>query len=684
MYTTRSAAHLLILLCAPHALADDAPGALPGVPAVPNPVVDTAESDEVIVVESQASEPAELRIPAAQLREVPGALGDPVRAVTSLPGVVPTTANRPDVYIRGAPPGNTGYFLDGIRVPLLFHSGVVSSVVPPALVDAVGFFASAAPARYSGVAGGAIEIETAAPAPQRRAELTMKLYEGGGLVESPLADGRGSVLAAARLGYPQLVTAMTGSDVRLAYWDYQARASWALGHHDRVSVLAFGSHDRIGEDERTPEMPEETYIEQLASDFHRVDLRYDHTRAASHLRVALTGGWGAQGAADISVRHLTYGARAEGDVRLAATLQGRAGLQLQRDIYRLPAAVSDPDDPSISSPASADPAPRNVTAGGYADVVWDPRDDLRLTPGVRFDVYASHRAVDGASGSIPVVEPRLGVRWRLRPSLSVLLAGGFAHQYPLLRVGSAPATAVTVPGFWAGERQLQHARQASAGAEWLLPGAFTAIATGFGSVTRGLTDLRRTCESGRIMMPAPGMPDEPAGTCGDTPSRGVAYGLELSLRRPLTERLAGWLSYTLSRATERPTDPAVGTWTVPSAFNRTHVASASIAYQVSAGWRAGARGIAYSGVPLLLPAREDGTVPARDLRQPWFYRVDLRAERRWDLARGSSISLVFDLLNATLSREHIRIDCGAANPQAACITSQNLFVLPSIGIEASL
>lgn len=616
---------------------------------------------------------------AAQLREVPGALGDPVRAVAALPGVVPTAVNRPEVYIRGAPPGNTAYFLDGIRVPLLFHSGVVSSVVPAALVDTVGLFASAAPARYGGLAGGAIEIETAAPADRLRAELTMKAYEGGALVETPLADGRGTVLAAARLGYPQVVTAMTGADVRLAYWDYQLRTAWNLGDHDRVTALAFGSHDRISELEpgETPETPE-AYVEQLASDFHRVDLRYDHTRGGSHLRVALTGGWGAQGAGDISIRDHMYGARITGETPLARTLQARAGIQFQRDLYRLPAAASGAANPAAMSPANADPAPRNATVGGYVDAVWDASEDLRLTPGVRFDVYASTRSLDGASGTVPVVEPRLGLRWRVRPELSLIAAAGLAHQYPLLRVGAAPATAISVPGFWADARHLQSGRQASAGAEWLLPAAFTASATGFGSLTRDLTDLPRTCDAIRTTMAGPVTRD-----CGDARSTGVAYGVELALRRPLTERLAGWLSYTLSHATERYTD-ATGTTTRPSAFDRTHVGSASLAYQLSAGWRTGARIVAYSGVPVRLPASDGGTEPARALRQPWFYRVDLRGERRWNLAQGRSISLVFDLLNATLSRERIRIGCGtAADPEAVCAVNGSLFVVPSAGLEAS-
>ena len=40
----------------------------------------------------------------------------------------------PFFFIRGAPPGNAGYFLDGVRVPLLFHVGAGPSVVHPALI----------------------------------------------------------------------------------------------------------------------------------------------------------------------------------------------------------------------------------------------------------------------------------------------------------------------------------------------------------------------------------------------------------------------------------------------------------------------------------------------------------------------------------------------------------------------
>jgi TonB family protein len=76
----------------------------------------------------------------AEVRQLPGAFGDPFRAIESLPGVTPILSGVPFFYVRGAPPGNVGYFLDGIRLPLLYHVGLGPSVVHPALISRVDLY----------------------------------------------------------------------------------------------------------------------------------------------------------------------------------------------------------------------------------------------------------------------------------------------------------------------------------------------------------------------------------------------------------------------------------------------------------------------------------------------------------------------------------------------------------------
>ena len=72
------------------------------------------------VVRSKPSHPA-VRLTKEELTQTAGALGDPFRALESLPGVTTVAWPAPIYAIRGSNPGNTGFFLDGVRVPALFH-----------------------------------------------------------------------------------------------------------------------------------------------------------------------------------------------------------------------------------------------------------------------------------------------------------------------------------------------------------------------------------------------------------------------------------------------------------------------------------------------------------------------------------------------------------------------------------
>src|SRR5580700_8147237 len=52
-------------------------------------------------------------IKAADARATPGTFGDPLQALAALPGIAPMASGLPYFYLRGAPPADTGYFVDG-------------------------------------------------------------------------------------------------------------------------------------------------------------------------------------------------------------------------------------------------------------------------------------------------------------------------------------------------------------------------------------------------------------------------------------------------------------------------------------------------------------------------------------------------------------------------------------------
>jgi hypothetical protein len=186
----------------------------------------------------------------------------------------------------------------------------------------------------------------------------------------------------------------------------------------------------------------------------------------------------------------------------------------------------------------------------------------------------------------------------------------------------------------------------------------------------------------------PGQP--PSYRCPDSrPITGHAYGVELMVRRPVSNRVGGWLSYTLSRSIRDANflTPAGGEdrVTVPSDGDRRHVLNAVLACELGRRWRVGGRVVFYTGAPY---SHLQGVVPVppyNAYRTPSFFRLDLRLEKRWSLARDASLALVVEGQNVTLSSEvsSFALDCMSAPGMATQCTQGKIgpLTIPSIGLE---
>ena len=640
----------------------------------------------------------------SDVRQMPGAFGDAFRAIEALPGVTPLASGLPYFYVRGAPPNNAGYFVDGIRVPLLFHLGLAQSVIHPGLIDHVDFFPSAAPAGYGGFAGGIIAGQTREPATILHGEANVRLVDAGALLEAPFANGRGSALVAGRYGYPGPIVALATSDMQIGYWDYQARTSWKLGSRDTLGLFAFGSHDYLAtrSPSHDPEARKELN-EQFVSDFHRLDLRYDHAMTDGRVRLAVTGGYDSQGAEPTYMTNRSLGARLEIEQTFAENLRFRGGADARFEHYGIRVTKQGPGEPTV--PQSATPPPTNLSAGLHADVVWRVAPRVELVPGARFDLYGSSRRNQPPSTAHTrtlkhAVDPRISARVTLAPGAAWLSTFGLAHQYPSLRVGNIPAAIISVPGFPFGDRQLQSAMQGSQGFEVALPADLVFSATGYYSYFWGLTDLSASCFQ---FTPGVGPGPPPVGepqmfappyVCpNNDPVHGRAYGLELLLRRSFSKRVSGWLSYTLSRATRQAhfitLDGTDAVATVVSEFDRTHVLNAVLGYDLGRRWRVGGRFILLSGTPY---SQLDGSLPVppyNAYRNPAFYRVDFRLEKSWRLGQNGSIAFVLEGQNVTLSKEvsSLGLDCeGEITAQGETNRCKQSTIgpltIPSVGVEA--
>ena len=180
---------------------------------------------------------------------------------------------------------------------------------------------------------------------------------------------------------------------------------------------------------------------------------------------------------------------------------------------------------------------------------------------------------------------------------------------------------------------------------------------------------------------------------GNEPVSGQAYGLEVLLRRSLSKRMSGWLAYTLSRSIRKahfitPAGADVVA-TVPSDGDRSHVLNAVLAYDLGRHWRAGVRFMFYTGAPYSKLEGNVPTAPYNAYRNPSFYRLDVRLERRWSLGKDRSISLVIEGQNVNLHREvqPFGLNCmGMPTPEGQTTQCTEGTVgpltLPSVGVQA--
>lgn len=650
-------------------------------------IASAAHAQEEVRVRAVKPEVGQKTISAAEIREMPGAFGDPFRAVEALPGVSPMVSGLGYFFIRGAPPNNNGYFIDGIRVPLLFHLGLGQGVLHPGIVERVDFFPGGAPARYGGFAGAIIAGQTRAPSSELRGEASVRIIDAGALVESPIGE-RGTALVAGRYGYPGPILGLVSSDLDIGYWDYQARTSWKLGDRDRIGLFAFGSHDRIASG--SPKL-EESFL----SDFHRIDLRHDHDFQDGHMRIAATLGHDRQGAQPVYLTNKSAAVRLEIEQRVNDDVRIRGGAGARVEGYKLEQGPAPTDEEEPIVPSGVDPAPTNVTGGVHADAVWRLSPRVEIVPGARVDVYSGTRR--DVTTTVPAIDPRLSSRVMLASGVFWHSTFALAHQYPALRVGPLPAMVASGSGFAIGSKKLQTVAQASQGIEVMLPADISVTGTGFLSGWSGLTDLSAHCiqlQPPTFEREDPPRPPDPYVCVDDRQVHGRSFGFELMVRRPLSKRLSGWLSYTLSRSTREARYPrldgSANLVTVPSEFDRTHVLNAILAYDFGRRWRAGSRFVFYTGQPYSKLAGSVPTPPYNAFRTPAFFRVDVRLEKRWPLgSKGGSIAFVFEAQNVTLSKETstLGLDCeGELNDTMGTnnckIATFGPITIPSIGVEA--
>jgi len=595
------------------------------------------------IVHAAPSQP-QVRLEAEELTKTPGSLGDPFRAIESLPGVTTVQWPAPIFVVRGSNPGNTGYFLDDVRVPALFHLALGPSVIHPYFFENLELYTGSYPARYGRYVAGIVAAETRAPPSDAvHASVDARLFDAGALVSTPFPDGHGTVVAAARYSYTGALISALNESVALSYWDYQMRADRNFGPL-RLRLLVFGSSDRLAPDRSALDASSR----ELDVGFHRaslqaalpvpggriigtVSLGTDHTKAPFAAGFPIT-----VDATSVAPRLAYRRASAHADLEV--------GFDGELEHYVPTVTINRPQALDLVRPRDS------RALAGYVSLTVRAGQRLQVTPEIRYDTYAEGGTEQGDLG------PRLSGRLALTGDTWLKVAGGRFTQTP-----SIPLQIPGIENFGLALYGLQSSWQGSLGVGTTHFAGLDIEVTGY--LQRYVLSDLRTVTIKEI---------DPVADDLLIRRDALSYGAEVLIRRPLTERLYGWLSYTLSTSLRALGNGVVG----PSDWDQRHVVNLVVGYRIGR-YTFGGRAHLNTGRPIQL-ATESGYA-----RLPAYEQIDLRFDRRY-VFKSFSLELYAELQNATLSRQVTSVDYFPTPNGVMMSETSYRIILPSIGIHGEM
>ena len=605
--------------------------------------LERAAGAEVIEVTGRAPEqtrPLSYQLTADDIRALPGAGNDILRAIQALPGVARIPFSFGGLVLRGMSPRDTTVLLDGVEVPLAFHFGGVTSFYPGGMLADLTLTSGGFDASVGRTQGGVVALTTREPRTDRwRVGGAIGLLDSTVNAEGPLPGGGGVILGVRRSYVDTIVAPFVEEGTPLpSYWDVQLRTGWGdPRRHGRITPMIFTSIDRVSSDEVA-----------VTSSFVRVAAPVHRQWGPTTLHVVPWGGWNQltfedkQEAQTFSRPTFVGGVRAEvvhdrpwGHVRGGGELHG--GYLAQTAIN-----LSDEDLRGSSTVAWTDVA-------GWGEVRYAlDGERFAIKPGVRVEVY-------GLTGEL-VIDPRLNIHQQLTERLTLRQAFGRFHQ--------PPTPGDVDPNSGNPALDSSHVDQLSLGLDARLPASITASVTGY---------YHHGDEFGvrvRSMRPGADAPEPNLGGLGPTfelllekqlgfaiyrenLGRARSLGAEVLLKRSHGPWFT-MLGYTLAIA-ERTDDPrartAAAIWR-PFELDQRHNLQLAVSHAWSK-WRLGARLQVVSGNPYS-PSRREGATVVRDSwggRLPTFVALDLRVDRRWHRCWGD-INLYLDVQNA-LNRRNV-------------------------------
>jgi len=614
-------------------------------------------------------------IKGSEMRQVAGSSGDPLKSLSSLPGIATSNSGGSAPAVRGSAPGDNFYYADAIPVGKVFHFGGLS-VFNGDLIEDFNLYSAAFAPYYDNVTGAILDISLRNPRTDRLGgKVNISLTGADFLVEGPAAENQSFYFAARRSYFDLLIHSISNKGVTIQipnYWDYQGKYIWNVNSDNRLSAHITGSAD--------------TLKLEIASDSDLAKTQPDLAGSLSSMDASSTQAlvWDSRLSSGINNK-LIFGHRtsiSDASVASAGNLYLVTNSKFIREKIIFP--VSNNHELTLSS---------NVT---YNDVGLDLKFKntncgTGLTTGCDLSTAPTVQLNDTFIANF--LDASVQERWRIFPS--VTLIGGMRHSkdnyldqsYTEPRVGmewnwtedtllsagwgrhnQQPTGQQIAPGF--GNTQLTHIR-----ADHSVVGISQKVGPGWSwkaeAYYKKLYDL------------VIGVNDPAINYVNG--ASGAAYGTELLIKKEETDQLSGWLAVTLAKS-ERRNDLTGESFRFQydQPVNVTLIAN----YKLTQEWSIGGKWAYTSGRPYTPIVGTNGTysdgrpIPVYDGINsgtlPDYHRLDLRIDRHL-LYDTWKLNAYFELNNVYQRQNIVGYDYGPNYDKKDPVVG---FVIPfSFGVQ---
>jgi TonB family protein len=661
------------------------------------------ENESIAFYDKDRTEVTRRVLSIEEIKRIPGTFGDPVKVIQTLPGAGRSPFGTGLLLIRGANPQDSAVYVDGIRLPIIFHLTGTTSVLSPEIVDRVNYLPGGYGAEFGRALSGTVDITTKRKFERNKLVLSTDILDAQAWFEGTFTGkGKGrkhGFAVGARRSYIDLLipafVGNTGFSIQPIYYDYQLKWLPELGPKDFLEVFVFGFQDilRI----RTPPDQAQSADTAFQGDLgtvyqsHRFAITYER-QFADNVKLRLQPSFGVNlnefGIGDgfkLFNRNFIFQLRGELSWKPDPAVEILPGIDLIGGPYyfefRSPLSFADLDDPLAErDPIGFDGQGTAWGTAPYLKINFRPladRDRWVITQGVRYDstVYFVGGGItfgeDVEPTTIQSWDPRFSSRLRVfrKGVMSGVLkaSSGLYSQppQPFQSIGLGTTARLFAERSWNSSIGFEH--QINQAISWDLDVFYrktdnlVVFSDAFGGV---------------------GANGQPFTNAGD----GYAAGFELILRHAPVNRFFGWVSYTFSRSfrRNRPEDDYV-----PFNFDQPHIFSAQGGYTLPKDFGISAQVQVVSGNPYtpltagVYDADTDSyngfsTAPPNSLRLPVFVQTSVRVDKTFTF-KTWQLEAYLELINA------IR----GVNPEATVYSydfSEFAFVrglplIPNIGLE---